>query len=168
MTAVSNNSNGKISSELKKFFDNLPNELVEKILIYAITSSEEKFQTYSILGTCSRFNYLIKNRRQVFLPRVYICPIVEKIPQLLTFILPCMRKLINYYGQSSGVVLRLAETINNHKWKPAWVILTDRIYWKSSIDKAVLAVDDDKENWMPELDDFWMKNGLYNLKIEDK
>ena len=88
-----------------------------------------------------------------------------------------MRKLINYDGQSSGVVLRLGEKINSHKWKSPWVILNegelswytiDRVYWKSSINKAFLVVDDDKENWMPELDDFWMKYDLYNFKIEDK
>ena len=87
-----------------------------------------------------------------------------------------MRQLINYYGQSNRVVLRLGEIINNHKWKSAWVILTegelswytiDPIYWKSSINNAVLVVGEDKENWMPELDDFYMKNDLYNLKINE-
>ena len=61
--------------------------------------------------------------------------------------------------------------------KYAWVILTegelswytiDRIYWKSSINKAIQVVGDEKEYWMSELDDFWMKNYLYKLKIEDK
>ena len=44
----------------------------------------------------------------------------------------------------------------------------DRIYWESSINKAVLVVADDKEYWMAKLDDFWLKNDLYKFKIEDK
>ena len=62
------------------FWNALPDEFMEKILLCAIeesgyTTSVHKCQTYqSILKTCKRFQ-IIENRGKLLLPRIYINPI---------------------------------------------------------------------------------------------
>ena len=54
-----------------RLWDKLPGEIVEKILIYAIKTSNQELDTYhSLLRTCSRFNLIVKKRRHVFFPSV--------------------------------------------------------------------------------------------------
>ena len=51
----------------------LLDEIVEKILVYTIKTSNQKLENYhSLSRACSRFNLIMQRRKHIFHPRVYI------------------------------------------------------------------------------------------------
>ena len=168
---------------LKNYWDELPNELVERILLEAMISSSDICLTYeSILRTCRRFQ-LIEKKGKELLPHIYI-KADEAIQKCLSYngmIKVSVRKIVKLYGENSGIVLAITEIMKEHpsKWRSAWLLLAQykhswytvlRFYWKCQrttvVDEPAVNDEDDKENIDPEV--FWLRNELYNLKMEEK
>ena len=52
---------------------NLPNEIIEMILIDAVNSSKNSTETYAILSkTSSRFNDILKRKKDTFIPHIHM------------------------------------------------------------------------------------------------
>ena len=101
-------------------------------LIYVITTSGQVLETcHALLRACSRFNLIMKERRKSFLPHVYIKFPDHELRILSLFnskIKVSMQKVLNICCHFSGVALRLADIINNNKWRSAWLVLFPEAY----------------------------------------
>ena len=131
---------------LESPFDFLPAEIVEKILMYVITTCTNAWPNHVIVmynnirQVCRFFNIVISNRARSFLPRVHISR-----PDLLTKpvngkIRLNMQRVIRTFGSFSGLVIDLRSIINHPNWNSAWLLLAaescswfvmDNIYWRS-------------------------------------
>ena len=79
-----------------------------------------------------------------------------------------VKRLIMVYGQGSGLMMRIAEIIQEKKWKSAWLVLTPqpnsmytvrRFFWRNTASRVVQS---------KEKGDHWLKFEQYHLKNEDK
>lgn len=152
--------------------------MVEKILLYSVQSSDDACKTFSsIVHTCSRFKMINKKARK-FLPRIHVN--LDNDMKKTSFnrkIKLSIRKLSKKYGQNSGLLSRIAELVNDKKWNSAWLILVEdgkswytieRIYWKGSINGKSETNEHSNTRSSNSESNFWLKNELYNLKVEDK
>ena len=125
------------------YWDKLPDEIVEKILLESIKNSDYMCKTCSnVLNTCTRFQ-MVKRIGEKLLPRIYIREddAVKKLSFNGKFKVS-VRKLIKRFGQGSGLIKRVAELIRDKHWKSAWLILMpdkcswytiQRIYWRKTL-----------------------------------
>ena len=86
------------------------------------------------------------------------------------------------HGEGSGVASELNTIIQDKKWKSAWLVLQPymyswyfihRVYWKSTKSSkppsAITSHADNVKEISPDLkEEFWIRNELFNLKVEDK
>ena len=98
-------------------------EILEKILIKAIKSSDHVCETYSnTINSCSRFQIIGKKGEMLF-PCIYIKP-DDDIKKLFNGkIKVSVRKLLKSFGQGSRLIVRVFELIGNKNLKSAWFIL---------------------------------------------
>ena len=105
-------SNSQIQDEkpprVINYWDNLPDEIVEKILLESIKNSDYMCKTYNnVLNTCTRFQ-MVKRIGEKLLPRIYIREddAVKKSSFNGKFKVS-VRKLIKLFGQVSGLIKRV-------------------------------------------------------------
>lgn len=100
--------------------DKLPDEIVETILLNAISSCKNPIQEYhSIIRTCSRFQ-IVKQKGIQLLPRVYIQTHEEfEHSYRQNLIKVSVRKLTKVFGQNSGLILDISNLISEKKWRSA-------------------------------------------------
>ena len=154
-------------------WSNLPNEIVEMILIDAVKSSENATETYlSLSRTCSRFNHILQTKKKTLLPRIYMTfpnGVFESLPRWNDTRKVSVRKVMKIFGPFSGVAISLAEIVDDKKWKFAWLVIKpkvqswytiERYYWKSPA-KAIPV----KEK---KVDVYWLKNGLITFTLKTR
>ena len=156
--------------ERPNYWDALPNEIVEKILMESIKSSNQKCVTYnSIMNTCKRFQ-MIKEPGKKVLPKIYINRDIKYQTLPDGDLIVSVRSLLKTYGQGSGLLMQIAEIIQLKTWKSAWLTLSPeklswytikKFYWKKA-NNTVTNVDN------VSLSKTWIKNDHYHLKEEDK
>ena len=124
-TPVESSQNSQIPDEAPAIngWDKLPDEILEKILIKAIKSSDHVCETYSnIINSCSRFQIIGKKGEMLF-PCIYIKP-DDDIKKLFNGkIKVSVRKLLKSFGQGSRLIVRVVELIGDKNLKSAWFIL---------------------------------------------
>ena len=156
-------------------WSDLPNEMVELILINAAKSSENATETYLYLSrTCSRFKQILQPKKGTLLPRIYMQfpdDIFESLPRWYDTRKVSVRKVMKIFGPLSGVAISLAKIVDNKKWKSAWLVINpevhnwytiERYYWKSSGKAKAIPFEEKK------VEGYWLKNGLYHLYLQDK
>ena len=163
------------------YWDKLPDEIVEKILLESIKNSDYMCKTYNnVLDTCTRFQ-MVKRIEEKLLPRIYIREDDAVNGMLSSFngkFKVGVRKLIKLFGQGSGLIKRVAELIRDKHWKSAWLILMSdkcswytiqRIYWRNTLkEKKDWFVNNNLETDSNQRDGFWLRNENFYLKVEDK
>ena len=113
--------------ERPNYWDALPNEIVEKILMEPIKSSNQKCVTYnSIMNTCKRFQ-MIKEPGKKVLTKIYINRDIKYQTLPDGDLIVSVRSLLKTYGQGSGLLMQIAEIIQLKTWKSAWLTLSPEI-----------------------------------------
>ena len=156
----------------------LHDELMEKIHMYSVQSSDDACKTLnSIVHTCFRFKMINKKARK-FLTRIHIS--LDDDMKKTSFngkIKLSVLKISKRYDQNSWLLSRIAELVNDNKWNSTWFILVEdgnswynieRIYWRCSINGKRETNEHSNTRSSNSQSDFWLKNELYNLKVEDK
>lgn len=162
------------------YFNNLPDEIVEIILLFAGKSVAQSVDTYhSLIKTCSRFKSIIERRKAEILPQIHV-----KFPEAVFRSLPKRRKkikisvkrLLKCFGQYSAVSESVNLVIARKNWKSAWMLIEEvkyhwfmieRIFWKSK--KQRVHFTPQANNITVDLDNnLWLHNELYSLKKEDQ
>ena len=168
-------SNSQIQDEKPRgvinYWDKLPDEIDEKILLESIKNSDFMYKTCSnVLNTCTRFQ-MVKRIGEKLLPRIYIREddAVKKSSFNGKFKVS-VRKLIKLFGQGSGLIKRVAELIRHKHWKSAWLILMpDKCSWRKTLkEKKDSFVNNNLETDSNQRDGFWLRNENFYLKVEDK
>ena len=176
-------SNSQIQDEkpprVINYWDKLPDEIIEKLLLESIKNSDYMRKTYNnVLNTCTRFQ-MVKRIGEKLLPRIYIREddAVKKSSFNGKFKVS-VHKLIKLFGQGSGLIKRVAELIRDKHWKSAWLILMpdkcswytiQRIYWRNTLkEKKDSFVNNNLETDSNQRDGFWLRNENFYLKVEDK
>ena len=166
-----------IQTEVSKW-RNLPNEIVEMILVLAVRISKEPLSTFNHLSlTSSTFNKIMQ-KNHYLLPTVHIQfskTEYQRLSQYNGKIKVSVRKITNLFGKNSGVCRRILEVVNNKKWKSSWLILESdghsmyricKVYWKAI--KNPITIKDEPSDAASNTDEqFWVCNELYYLKNED-
>ena len=142
-------SNSQIQDEkpprVINYWDKLPDEIVEKILLESIKNYGYMCKTYNnVLNTCTRFQ-MVRRIGEKLLPRIYIREddAVKKSSFNGKFKVS-VRKLIKLFGQGSGLIKRVAELIRDS------------------------FVNNNLETDSNQRDGFWLRNENFYLKVEDK
>ena len=104
---VENTQNSQIPDETLAItingWNELPDEIVEKILIQAIKRSDHVCETYSsIINSCSR------KMGKILLSCIYIKPDDDIKKSFNEKIKVSVRKLLKSFSQGSGLIMRLA------------------------------------------------------------
>ena len=136
--------------------DVLPDEIIEKILLDAV-SSENSCETYrNILNVNKRFKRIIEEKGKYLLPEIHVSSdeLLQKIKMRNEKIKISILRLKNEFGESRGLLQRICEIVNNKSWKSAWLLLTkgkkknwyviDHVYWKQtkrSVPVVIIAED---------------------------
>ena len=106
---------------------NLPSENIEMVLVDAVNSSKNSTETYAILSqTCSRFNDILKQKKDALLPHIHIKfpdSVFESLPRFHDKIKVSVREIMKTFGPNSGVSTSLAEIVDDKKLKSAWVVI---------------------------------------------
>ena len=106
---------------------NLLSEIFEMILVDVVNSSKNSTKTYAILSkTCSRFNDILKLKKDALLPHIHIKfpeSFFGSLPRFRSKIKVSTRKTIKTLGPNSGVGTSLAEIVDDAKWRSAWVVI---------------------------------------------
>ena len=169
----------KFASEeqFQNVWNQLPNEIVENILVNSVMYSKSPIKTYeSVSRTCSRFRGIIMNKikKESLIPRVHLTfpdGMVKNLPTFDNKITISVRRFIMVFGPTSGAVSKLSEMINVKNWKSSWVILradeyswfqVEKVFWKNSKNNDVNHED------VADVNKFWLKNDLYNLLFDDQ
>ena len=101
----------------------LPHEIVEKIIILSVRSSDEVISTFNKLSlTCSRFSTLLKRRSHYLLPRVHLQFSSEDFKKADKYngkIKAGVRKIVKFFREFCGASLFISEVIKDKKWKSA-------------------------------------------------
>ena len=152
---------------------NLPNEMIEMILADVVNSSENSTETYAILSqTCSRFNDILKRKKDAFLSHIHIkCPesVFDSLPHFHDKIKVSFRKIMKIFGPNREVATSLAEIVDDRKWRSVWVVtnlakhswyIIELYYWKLN-EKAILS--EEKKDKL-----YWLKNDLCPLHFQDE
>ena len=142
-------------------------------LVDAANSSKNSTETCDILSkTCSRFNDILKQKKDALLPHIHMKfsdTVFDSLPCFHDKITVSIRKLMKTFGPNYGVATSLAEIVDDKKWRPKWVIINpdkhswyiiERYYWKLN-EKAIPS--EKKKDKL-----YWLKNDLYHLHFEDE
>ena len=118
-------------------------------LVDAANSSKNSTETCDILSkTCSRFNDILKQKKDALLPHIHMKfsdTVFDSLPCFHDKITVSIRKLMKTFGPNYGVATSLAEIVDDKKWRPKWVIINpgkhswyiiERYYWKLN-EKAI-------------------------------
>ena len=89
-----------------------------------------------------------------------------------------VRKLLKFFDQKKGLLMRLVEVIGNKNWKSAWLILLSdrnywytiqRTYWPKALETSKESpVNNNLSARSNQHDGFWLKNEHFYLKTKDK
>ena len=131
--------------------DVLPDEISEIFLLDAV-SSENSCETYrNILNVNERFKRIIEEKGKYLLLEIHVSS-----DELLQKIKMSVLRLKNEFGETSGLLQRICEIVNNKSWKSAWLLLTKgkkknwyvigHVYWKQTERSVpVLIIAEDQE-----------------------
>ena len=162
-TSTSQNNSPQEQSKMN-FFDQLPNELVQIILIKSTTLDNYA----SVRKTCQRFKILLEDKVEDILPMVHINfpgNLYNSLPRRSNRIKVSVRKLTKALGQGSGSIKAIRDGIAKKNWRSAWLLMEKRnrdwfvirrAFWKS------------KSNDGDANEVFWLRNELYFLKEADR
>ena len=152
---------------------NLRSEMIEMILADAVNSSKNSTETYAILPqTCSRFNDILKRKKDVFLSHIHIKfpeGVFDSLPHFHDKIKVSVRKIMKIFGPNREVATSLAEIVDDKKWRFVWVVtntakhssyIIELYYWKLN-EKAILS--EEKKDKL-----YWLKNDLCPLHFQDE
>ena len=107
---------------------NLPNEIIETILVNAINYSKNSTESCAILSqTCSRFKDILKRKKDTCLTHIHMKfpeSVFDSLPRFHNKIKVSVRKIMKTFGPKSGVATSLAEIVDDKKWRSAWSSLT--------------------------------------------
>ena len=82
---------------------NLPNEVIEMVLVDAVYSSKNSTETYVILSqTCSRFNDILKRRKDALLPHMHMKfpeSVFDSLPRFQDKIKVSVRKIMKPWSE---------------------------------------------------------------------
>ena len=167
------------NQQLPNLWAKLPNEMIEKILIDTVKSSDNVVETYrAVSRTCSKFKEIVQRKQESLLPRLYIKfqdRVLDTLPRWNGMIKVSVRKVVKIFGSLSGVAVSLADMIKDKKWKSAWLTIrpekhswftVERIISKSSGKLTDQTKEISRSNESQVI--FWVRNDLYNLHIEDE
>ena len=151
---------------------NLPNEIIELILVDDISPLRIQ-QKYMLLSqTCSRFDVVLKLKKDALLPHIRMKFPENAFESLRHFhnnIKVSVRKTLKTFGPYSGEARNLAQIFDDKKWKSAWLIInpdkhswyiTERYYWKCNEKAIPFEEKNDKL--------CWLENDLHNLHFKDE
>ena len=140
---------------------NLPNEVIEVILVDAVNSSKNSTETYATLSqTCSRFNDILKRKKDPLLSNTHMKfpgSVFDSIHRFHNKIKLSVRKIMKTFGLNNGVATSLAEIVDNKKWRSAWSAINSgkhsrylikRYYWKLNGNTISSEEKKDKLYWL--------------------
>ena len=166
----------RVSDDKLDYWNVVPTEILEKILLLSVETAEKPPSTYYFLSrTCSRFNMVLQRQRHVLLPSVYIPFTDDEAKKLVSYngkINVSIRKIIIVFGVACSAILKLSEIIGDKKWKSAWLVLergkystyfVHRYFWKCSQKAATMPIlikDDDLVSNITAIttEVFWLSN----------
>ena len=137
-------------------------------LVYEANSSKNLTKT----ETCSRFNDILKRKKDALLPHIRIKfphSVFDSLPRFHDKIKVSVRKIMKTFGPNSGFATGLGEIADDKKWRSAWVVINpdkhswyiiERYYWKLN-EKAIPS--EEKKDKL-----YWLKNDLYHIYFEDE
>ena len=175
----------RVSDDKLDYWNVVPTEILEKILLLSVETAEKPLSTYHFLSrTCSRFKTVLQRQRHVLLPSVHIRFTDDEAKKLDSYngkIKVSIRKIIKVFGVACSAILKLPEIIGDKKWKSAWLVLEQgkystyfvhRYFWKCSQKAATMPIlikDDElvSNKIAITTEVFWLSNELYNLKNDD-
>ena len=100
---------------------NLPNEIIEMILVDAVNSSKNSTETCAILSqTCSRFNDVLKQKKDAILSHIHMKfpdNIFDSLPRFHDKIKVSVQKIMKAFVLNSGIATSLAEIVDDKKWR---------------------------------------------------
>ena len=106
-------------SEASNYWNMLPDEIIDKILLHALDSPKHASKTYhNIMGTCKKFQ-IIKEKRRDMLPRFHVKPddFLQTLPSYNEKVKISVQKINKKIGECSGLSLRLPEIIGDANWR---------------------------------------------------
>ena len=117
-TSTSQNNSPQEQSKMN-FFDQLPNELVQIILIKSTTLDNYA----SVRKTCQRFKILLEDKVEDILPMMHINfpeNLYNSLARRSNRIKVSVRKLTTALGQGSGSIEAIRDGIAKKNWRSAW------------------------------------------------
>ena len=143
-------------------------------MVDAVNSSKNSTETYAILSqTCSRFNDILKRKKDALLPQIHMKfpdSVFDSLPGFHDKIKVRNRKIIKTFSPNSGVATSLAEIVDIKKWRSAWIVINpgkhswyiiERYYWKLNEKAIPSEVKKDKLYWLKNLyHRYFVSNGL--------
>ena len=144
-TIISHQPNGQYQTTKKSYFDQLPDEIVEMILMRATTSD-----TFDLISnTRRRFKSLLEERKEDILPMVHIYfpeKVYNDLPRRSNKVKVSVKKLSIYFGPASGIIECISKGIGKKNWRSAWLFMEkrnrnwfviERVFWKSKAKQIV-------------------------------
>ena len=130
------------------------------ILVDAVNSSKNSLETYSILPqTCSRFNDILKRKKDALLPHIHMKfpdSVFDSLPRFHDKIKVSVKKIMKIFVPRSGVATSLIVTnLGKYSW-----YLIERYCWK--LNEKAIPSEEKKDKF------YWLKNNLYHLHFKDE
>ena len=117
-TIISHQPNGQYQTTKKSYFDQLPNEIVEMILMKATTS--DTFDSTS--NTCRRFKSLLEERKEDILHIDFPEKVYNDLPRRSNKDKVSVKKLSICFGPASGIIECISKGIGKKNWRRGMVV----------------------------------------------